>query len=122
MTAAGIEDGRLLRSVSKSGKVNRETLSDWASGRSGTVIQADRDRALRRPRSPSYLREAVPEERWGSEADQVSLGAFIEPDHGTLSRVGAGYRNRGQRQPGTVVETPTPCGDFEGAQFCERIR
>jgi len=30
MTAAGIEDGRLLRSVSKSGKVNRETLSDWA--------------------------------------------------------------------------------------------
>jgi integrase len=30
MTAAGIEDGRLLRSVSKSGKINRDTLSDWA--------------------------------------------------------------------------------------------
>ena len=30
MTAAGIEDGRLLRSVSKSGKVDGETLSDWA--------------------------------------------------------------------------------------------
>jgi integrase len=30
MTAAGIEDGRLLRSVSKSGRVNRDTLSDWA--------------------------------------------------------------------------------------------
>jgi integrase len=30
MTAAGVEDGRLLRSVSKNGKVNRETLSDWA--------------------------------------------------------------------------------------------
>ena len=30
MVAAGIEDGRLLRSVSKSGKVNRDTLSDWA--------------------------------------------------------------------------------------------
>ena len=29
-TAAGIEDGRLLRSVSKSGKVNRDALSDWA--------------------------------------------------------------------------------------------
>jgi RES domain-containing protein len=27
MTAAGIEDGRLLRSVSKSGKINRDTLS-----------------------------------------------------------------------------------------------
>jgi integrase len=30
MTAAGIEDGRLLRSVSKSGKVKGDTLSDWA--------------------------------------------------------------------------------------------
>jgi hypothetical protein len=28
MTAAGIEDGRLLRSVSKSGKINRDTLSE----------------------------------------------------------------------------------------------
>jgi integrase len=30
ITAAGIEDDRLLRSVSKSGKINRDTLSDWA--------------------------------------------------------------------------------------------
>ncbi len=30
LTAAEIKDGRLLRSVSKSGKVNRDTLSDWA--------------------------------------------------------------------------------------------
>src|SRR5258705_11168911 len=30
MTAADIEDGRLLWSVSKSGKINRDTLSDWA--------------------------------------------------------------------------------------------
>jgi hypothetical protein len=28
-TVAGIDKGRLLRSVSKSGKVNRDTLSDW---------------------------------------------------------------------------------------------
>jgi integrase len=28
--AAGIDKGRLLRSISKSGKVNRDTLSDWA--------------------------------------------------------------------------------------------
>jgi hypothetical protein len=27
MTAAGIEEGRLLRSISKSGKIHRETLS-----------------------------------------------------------------------------------------------
>jgi hypothetical protein len=30
MTAAGIEDDRLLRSLSKSGKVNRDTLSVWS--------------------------------------------------------------------------------------------
>jgi integrase len=30
MIAAAIEDGRLLRSVSKSGKINRDTLSDWS--------------------------------------------------------------------------------------------
>jgi len=30
MTAASIEDGLLLRSVSKSGKVNCDMLSDWA--------------------------------------------------------------------------------------------
>ena len=29
-TAAGFEDGRLLRSVSKSGKFKGDTLSDWA--------------------------------------------------------------------------------------------
>ena len=28
--AAQIDKGRLLRSVSKSGKVNRDSLSDWA--------------------------------------------------------------------------------------------
>jgi hypothetical protein len=30
MTAADIKDGPLLRSISKSGKINRDTLSDWA--------------------------------------------------------------------------------------------
>jgi integrase len=30
MTAAGIDKGRVLRSISKSGKLNRESLSDWA--------------------------------------------------------------------------------------------
>jgi integrase len=32
MTAAKIEDGRLLRPVSKSGKILREELGDWPSG------------------------------------------------------------------------------------------
>jgi hypothetical protein len=31
-TAAEIEDGRLLRSISKSGKLNGDALSDWAAG------------------------------------------------------------------------------------------
>ena len=30
MTAGGIDKGKLLRSVSKSGKLNRDSLSDWA--------------------------------------------------------------------------------------------
>jgi integrase len=30
MTEAGIDEGRLLRSISKSGKLNRDSLSDWA--------------------------------------------------------------------------------------------
>jgi len=30
MTAGGIDKGRLLRSISKSGKLNRDSLSDWA--------------------------------------------------------------------------------------------
>jgi hypothetical protein len=29
ITSAGIEDGRLLRSVSKSGKINGDSLNDW---------------------------------------------------------------------------------------------
>jgi integrase len=45
MTAASIEDGRLLRSVAKSGKVNRETLSDWDSGR--CIADADARRSWR---------------------------------------------------------------------------
>ena len=33
MTEVGIDKGRLLRSISKSGKLNRDRLSDWAAGR-----------------------------------------------------------------------------------------
>jgi integrase len=48
MTAAKIEDGRLLRPVSKSGKILRNELGDWAIW-SVTVIEANWDRTLRRP-------------------------------------------------------------------------
>ncbi len=83
-TAAGIEDDRLLRSVSKSGKVNRDTLSDWAVW---SVVEQSTywDRALRRPRSAPHLREIVPEEWRRSGADQVPARALVDPDHRVLS-------------------------------------
>jgi integrase len=43
MTAAGIEDGRLLRSVSKSGKINRDTGADQIPARA--LVDPD-DRAI----------------------------------------------------------------------------
>src|SRR5260370_20508976 len=48
------------------------------------------------------MRQAVPEERRGFGADQIPARPLFDPDNRTLSRVGAGYRNRGKRQPGTV--------------------
>jgi integrase len=62
-TAARIDHGRLLRSVSKSGKVHRDTLSDWA------VWSVVEQSAKRRPRSPPHLRQALPQARRRSGAD-----------------------------------------------------
>jgi integrase len=81
MIAAGIEDGRLLRSVSKSGKVNGDTLSDWAVW--SVVEQSSKQIGIEhfgRPRSPPYLRQALPEEWRGSGADQIPAWAFLNPD------------------------------------------
>jgi hypothetical protein len=47
MTAAGIDKGRLLRSISKSGTINRDSLSDWAIW---SVVEQSSKRWL--PRSP----------------------------------------------------------------------
>jgi integrase len=87
-TAAGIEDGRLLRSVSKSGKINRETLSDWAVW--SVVEQSSKQIGIERFGAHD-LRQALPEERRGSRADQVPAGALLHPDDRTLSGVGTGY-------------------------------
>ena len=46
--------------------------------------------------------QAVPKARRGFGADQIPARPLFDPDNRTLSRVGAGYRNRGKRQPGTV--------------------
>jgi len=70
MTAAGIEKGQLLRSVSKSGKINRDSLSDravWSIVEQ--VIERNRHRALRGSRPEKDLRQAVPEKWWGSRTN-----------------------------------------------------
>ena len=69
ITAAGMEKGRLLRSIRKDGRIG-DGLSDWAilvGGGAGG--QADRYRALRRPRPPPHMRQALPQERRRPRAD-----------------------------------------------------
>jgi len=74
MTAAGIEEGRLVRRIRKGGKVGT-SLTDWAIW---SVVEqsakTDWDRALRCPRSPPHLREALPEAGRGSRAIKFLLG------------------------------------------------
>src|ERR1700721_130458 len=97
MTAAGIEDGRLLRSVSKSGKVNRETLSDWAVW--SVVEQSSKQIGIEhfaRSRPPPYLRQALPQEWWGSRADQILSRALVDPDHRAVSGLRSGDSCRGE--------------------------
>jgi hypothetical protein len=72
MIAARIEDGRLLRPVSKSGKVIGDELGDWAIlvGRRA-ICQGDWDRAIRGARSAPDMCEALSQEWWRSGTDQV---------------------------------------------------
>ena len=91
MTAAGIEEGRLLRSISKGGKVD-ESLGDWAVLVGGSAIgEGDRHRALWSPRPAPHLCQALPQERRGSGADKVPAGALVHPDHRAISRFRTGY-------------------------------
>ena len=73
MIAAKIEDGRLLRPLSKSGKLIGDELGDWAIW--SVVEQSAKEigiERLRGTRSAPDLREALPQERRRSGADQVS--------------------------------------------------
>jgi integrase len=92
-----IEEGRLLRSVSRSGKVNRDTLSDWAVW--SIVEQSSKQIGIEHFGAHDLrrtLRQTLPEERRRSRADQVPSGAFVDPDDRALSRVGAGDRRGGE--------------------------
>jgi len=81
MIAAGIEEGRLQRSVSKRGKPNRDSLSDWAVW--SVVEQSSKQIGIERfgaTRPPPYLRQTLPEEWRGSGTDQVPARPFLDPD------------------------------------------
>jgi hypothetical protein len=65
---ATVEDARLLRSISKGGKVGKN-VSDWSIG---PVVEDSSKQigTLRRLRPAPHLRKTVPEEWRGSGADQ----------------------------------------------------
>jgi integrase len=61
MVAGKIEKGRLLRPLSKSGKVIGDELGDWGHLVCRRAIcKRDWNRTLRRPRSAPDMREALP--------------------------------------------------------------
>jgi integrase len=90
MTAAGIEDGRLLRSVSKSGKINRDTLSDWAVW--SIVEQSSKQIGIEHFGAHDLRTCAKLCRKSGGDpgADQIPAGALLDPDDRALSGVGAG--------------------------------
>jgi hypothetical protein len=90
MTAAGVEDGRLLRAVSKGGKV-KESMSGWAVW--SVVEQSAREIGIERFGAhdlPSYLRQAVPQEWREYRTDQDPARTLLHPDHRTLSGLRTG--------------------------------
>ena len=97
MTAAGIEDGRLLRSISKGGKVG-ESLSDWAVW--SVVEQSSKQIGIEHFGAHDLRRACAKLCRKNGgdlRADQIPAGALLHPDHRTLSGLGTGYRDRGER-------------------------
>ncbi len=102
MTAAGIEEGRLLRRIRKGGHIG-ESLSDWAVW--SVVMESAREIGIERfggSRPPPHLRQALPESRRRPRTDQISARALVHPDDGTIPRLRAGDRRSGERRLGTV--------------------
>jgi hypothetical protein len=78
MMAAGIDKGRLLRSISKGGKLDRDSLSDWAIW---SIMEGPRNRLgsnTSRLRFKAYVREALPQGRWRPRADRVPARVLLD--------------------------------------------
>jgi integrase len=72
-------------------------LVGWALRREELAGLDDRDRAVRGARPPAYLRETRPKEWRKYRTNQVPARPLLNPDDGTLPRLRAGDRNRGER-------------------------
>ena len=64
-------------------------------GCGATVCQRDWNRAVRRPRSPPYLRQALQEGWRRSRTDKVPAWALLDPDDRAISRGRTGDRDCG---------------------------
>jgi hypothetical protein len=96
MTAAGVEDGRLLRAMSKGGKV-KESMSGWAIWSWSSNLperSGPSDSGRMTCAAPS---EALPQEWRKYRIDQVPARSLLYPDNRTLPLLGAEDRNRGER-------------------------
>ena len=94
--AAKIEEGPLLRSLNKVGKVG-ESLSDWAIWsvvtESAKQIGIDRFGAHDLRRTCAKLCRKA-----GGDpgTNQIPAGSLLHPDYRTVSGIGAGHRCRGE--------------------------
>lgn len=81
-TEAGIKDGRLLRSISKSGKINRDKLSDWAIW--SVVEQSSKQIGIERFGAHDLRRTCAKLcRKSGGDLEQIKflLGALFHTDH-----------------------------------------
>jgi integrase len=95
---AGIDKGRLLRSVSKSGKVKRESLSDWAVW--SIVEQSSKQIGIEHFGAHDLRRTCAKlcRKKWrGFGTDQVLARPCVHPDNRALSWVRSRDRRGGER-------------------------
>jgi integrase len=86
ITSAGIEDGRLLRSVSKSGKINGDSLNDWVVW--SVVEQSSKQIGIEHFAAHDLRRTCAKLCRKnGGDLEQIKflLGPLLNSDHRALS-------------------------------------
>jgi hypothetical protein len=110
IAAAEIDKGSLLRSLSKSGKMVGDELGDWAIW---SVVEQSTKQIGIEPFDAHELRRTCAKlcRKNGGDLEQIKvlLGhSSIQTDHKTLSGIGAGDRDRRERQLGTVIREATP--------------